>query len=57
MTKLAAMIESTTTEVLISTMIATQKDLSKACLNVAIQEELEVRIGEDKVDEILDANR
>lgn len=51
------LIKTATTQTLIDTMITTLKDLSKASLNVMIQEELENRIGEDKVDTILDANR
>ena len=50
-------IKVTSTQVLISTMIDTLSEMSKAVLNVMIQEELEQRIGENRVDEILDANR
>lgn len=61
MTTLTTKIESTlkglSTDNLIAKLIETMSNMKLAVLNVAIQEELELRIGEDKVDEIMDANR
>ncbi len=53
MTKL---IQSSTTEVLILKLKETLGNMKLSILNVSIQEELEKRIGEDKVDEILYEN-
>ena len=57
MKQLILTIQKTATEVLIATMITTMNNVKMGILFVAIQEELELRIGENKVDEILDANR
>lgn len=50
---LNAKLNQATTEVLISTLKTIFNDMSKMSLNVMIQEELENRIGEDKLDVIL----
>ena len=55
--KINSLVKNSTTEVLINKLIETIKDAKLALLMVAIQEELENRIGEDKVDEIIYANR
>ena len=51
------LVKESTTEILISKLVETMKNIKLAVLNVAIQEELELRIGEDKVDEIMEAHR
>lgn len=55
--KIEELVKNTNTELLIEKLIETLGNLKMASLNIAIQEELENRIGEDKLDNILDANR
>ena len=50
-------IRKTETNVLISTLTTIFHDMSKMSLNVMIQEELETRIGVNKLDNILDGIR
>jgi hypothetical protein len=55
--KVKTLVEITTTELLVKKLIETLKDRRLMTLNIAIQQELEKRIGEDKLDLIIDANR
>ena len=55
--KIENLVKTSTTEVLIEKLIETLGNIKMAVLNVMIQEELENRIGEDKLDDIIDANR
>ncbi len=54
--KIEALVTKSTNEVLIIKLIETLGDFKMAILNVAIQTELEKRIGEDAVGELIDAN-
>ena len=56
-TNIKNLVKESTTEILISKLIETMLNVKLGVLNVAIQEELESRIGENKVDAILEENR
>ena len=49
-------LKNSSNELLISKMVETLGDMKLATLNVAIQGELENRIGEDAVGDIIEAN-
>lgn len=55
--KINKIVKELNTENLIIKLIETLGVMKLAKINVAIQEELENRIGEDELDMILDANR
>lgn len=50
-------IKTAATKILIETLTTIFKDMNKMALNIMIQEELEIRIGEDQLDVILNELR